>query len=166
MDGARHAVISDCGTYRYLLTRGGGARGVTFVMLNPSTADADQDDPTIRRCIGYADAWGYGQLAVVNLFAFRATEPAAMWDACDANGVDIIGPLNDDHIEDVCLAASLVVCAWGNQATRRSRAATVLRRLREIGIRPYTLRLSKQGQPCHPLYLPGNLTPILLGEET
>ena len=73
----RNAVISACGRYRYLLTRrvGPGTRAVTFIMLNPSTADATRDDPTIRRCIGFARSWGIGGVDVVNLFAFRATEP-------------------------------------------------------------------------------------------
>lgn len=153
------AVISDCGTYRYLLERGGDGQRVTFVMLNPSTADAEQDDPTIRRCLGYAKAWGYGRLAVVNLYAYRATKPADLWDACDWGGIDIIGPKNDTYIEDVCSESSMVVCAWGNHGAGRGRAGSVMRRLRDIGVKPHALKISKIGEPCHPLYLRSDLKP-------
>src|SRR5262249_14212908 len=92
----RAAVISDCGRYRYSLTRRWGDAAeprALFVMLNPSTADAEQDDPTIRRCIGFAKAWGMGSLEVVNLYALRATDPAALLSAPDP-----IGPKNDTMI--------------------------------------------------------------------
>lgn len=100
------AIISDCGTYRYLLTRATGvtlfesqARTVNFIMLNPSTADATADDPTIRRCIRFAMAWDYERLVVTNLFAFRATDPGDLRFAKDP-----IGPENDRHIiEAACV---------------------------------------------------------------
>src|SRR5262249_54294569 len=83
-----NAVISDCGKYRYVLTRQTGAevRSATFVMLNPSTADATLDDPTIRKCIGFAKNWRCGRLVVLNLFAFRATDPEVMKAEADAVG--------------------------------------------------------------------------------
>src|SRR5687768_14824465 len=79
----RDARFSDCGTYRYNLTRLWDARliRVCWVMLNPSTADQHEDDATIRRCIGFSRSWGAGALTVVNLFAFRATQPRDLWAA-------------------------------------------------------------------------------------
>src|SRR4051812_26865304 len=108
----QNAVISACGRYRYLLTRqvGPGPRAATFIMLNPSTADATKDDPTIRRCIGFARQWGCGRLSVLNLFAFRATDPAAMKRADDP-----VGPENKDWFERILTDAGegRVVCGWG-----------------------------------------------------
>ena len=103
----RDALFSPCGTYRYRLTRR-WAEGpaVAFIMLNPSTADGSVDDPTIRRCIGYGQSWGYGALAVGNLYAFRATEPQELRRARDP-----IGPDNDRHLECIAETATRVVCA-------------------------------------------------------
>jgi hypothetical protein len=91
----RNAVTSECGKYRYLLTRqvGFGDRTAAFIMLNPSTADAVNDDPTIRRCIGLARRWGCGRLVVANLFAIRATDPAEVRKASDPVGPEKIGSL-------------------------------------------------------------------------
>ena len=162
------AVISDCGSYRYLLERDlGGGQRCTFIMLNPSTADAETDDPTIRRCKGYARGWGYGRLAVVNLFAWRATDPKMLWDAADWGGMDIIGERNDAYTEEVCTGSALVVCAWGNggnargseRISSRGRRNSVVNRLRDLSVDLSVLRLSKTGEPCHPLYLPAHLEP-------
>ncbi len=91
-----NAVISECGRYRYVLTRqvGPGTRTATFILLNPSTADANNDDPTIRRCIGFARQWGCGKLTVLNLFAVRATDPQWMKAASDP-----VGPENKAWFE-------------------------------------------------------------------
>ena len=123
-----NAVISACGRYRYLLTRqvGPGPRTATFIMLNPSTADATNDDPTIRRCIGFARQWGCGRLAVLNLFAFRATEPADLKRAEEP-----VGPENRAWFERTLLGTpdGPVVCGWGvhgehmGQDRRRPRLA-------------------------------------------
>lgn len=83
------ADISACGAYRYRLDRLGALLGrgaVNFVMLNPSTADAEQDDPTIRRCLGYAFRWGFARLIVTNLYALRSTDPRALWEHPDPIG--------------------------------------------------------------------------------
>ena len=92
------AVVSQCGAYRWHLTRlvdnnifQGGR--LLFVMLNPSTADAETDDPTLRRCIGYSRAWGYGGLAVVNLFGLRTTDPREL-----RRHADPVGRRNDDYV--------------------------------------------------------------------
>lgn len=140
------------GKYRYELRRQWSPElpTVAFIGLNPSTADAMQDDPTIRRCVGYAKAWGYGQLIMLNLFAYRATDPLAMKSADDP-----IGPENDETLRRVAAQAAVVVAAWGNHGSHLGRGAAV-RNLVPL----HYLRLTKSGQPAHPLYLPGTLTPI------
>ena len=146
------ALISPCGRYRYRLTRNWGEGTVAmFVMLNPSTADADDDDPTIRRCIGFAQSWGCGGLCVVNLYALRATDPRDLWKVDAAQRV---GPDNDVHLRLVASGAASVggplVAAWGANA-KPSRVAWVrefpgMDRLSHLG-------LTRGGQPKHPLYL-------------
>lgn len=162
----RTALLSPCSTYRYLLGRWWGSGShVAFVMLNPSTADAERDDPTIRRCIGYARAWGYSGLVVANLYAYRATCPADLWRAEDP-----IGPENDDHLYEAAMGAEEVVCAWGALAPR-ARAETVedllLGRGEILSGREVlkALRLLKDGSPAHPLYLPASLAPVVYAEK-
>lgn len=152
----QNTVISDCGSYRYLLTRqvGPGERTAVFIMLNPSTADATSDDPTIRRCIGFARKWGCGRLAVLNLFAFRATDPCEMKRAADP-----VGPENREWFERTLiddLSIGPVVCGWGVHGEFMDQDRAVLSWLAEIGIQPMALGLSKDGHPRHPLYLPGD----------
>ncbi|WP_109507328.1 DUF1643 domain-containing protein [Nocardioides speluncae] len=146
------ARISSCGQFRYSLHRDWRdeyerPRWVTFVMLNPSTADADQDDPTIRRCIGYARALGGTGLAVVNLYAFRATSPADLWRAKDP-----VGPDNDETLAMFLDMARRydhpVIAAWGANA-RLDRVEQALAlpgadRLTALGT-------TKAGAPKHPL---------------
>jgi hypothetical protein len=148
-----NAVISACGMYRYLLTRqvGPGQRKATFVMLNPSTADATNDDPTIRRCLGFARSWDCGRLDVLNLFAVRSTEPAGMKRADDP-----VGPENRKWF-DLTLGArceGLLVCAWGVHGGHMGQDRAVLGWLEGYGIEPMALGLTKEGHPRHPLYLP------------
>ena len=145
------AALSDCGRYRWALWRrwAPGPR-VLIVMLNPSTADALRDDATIRRCIGFARAWGFGALAVGNLFAFRTRSPRRLLAAQDP-----VGEENDRWLARLRRAAALTVAAWGNHGAWRGRDVAVRRRLRGAQI----LRLSAQGQPVHPLYLPATLRP-------
>jgi hypothetical protein len=106
------AEFSDCGTYRYALWRTWNALqpGVLFVGLNPSTADATTDDPTIRRCIGFAKRWGYGGITMANVFAYRATDPREMTVLALERA---IGPENDAHLASLAESASFVVAAWG-----------------------------------------------------
>jgi hypothetical protein len=145
----RTAIISPCGKFRYRLGRSwGDGAPLLFVMLNPSTADADQDDPTIRRCIGFAQAHGYNAIEVVNLFAYRATKPAAL----KAAGYPI-GPDNDHHIVEAAQGAVAVCVAWGDNAARLARPAAVLALLRAQGIQPLALDLTDRGIPRHPLML-------------
>jgi hypothetical protein len=128
-----------------------------FVMLNPSTADADVDDPTIRRCIGYAKAWGCGGLWVGNLFAFRATNPRGLLEVEDP-----VGPHNDDYLLGMAYRSDLVVAAWGANAGRpqlMGRAEHVTDFLTSRGKALCVLRWLKCKQPSHPLYLPKGLQP-------
>ncbi|HMM95318.1 DUF1643 domain-containing protein [Phycicoccus sp.] len=155
----RGAVFGDEGNpplHRYRLTRrwGPGAP-VVFVMLNPSIADHRQDDPTIRRCIGYARGWGFSAMHVVNLYAYRATKPPSMW-AAETLGYDIVGPGNDDAIRDEVEHAGLVVAAWGVHA-RLDR----VRRFFELadGDVVTALSVTAVGAPGHPLYLRADLQP-------
>jgi hypothetical protein len=147
------ATISRCGKFRYSLTREwlGGDGVVAFIMLNPSTADAMQDDPTIRRCIGFAKGLALSGLEVVNLYAFRATRPADMFAAEDP-----VGPENDAHIAEACTRASLVIAAWGANAQDDRVAAVRALVPRQM----HALALSNCGRPRHPLYVRGDAQPI------
>ena len=148
---SRSAVISSDGLYRYRLDRrwGYGAR-VVWIMLNPSTADAEQDDASIRRITGFSRGWGFSALTVVNLYGWRATDPTDLWSAADP-----VGPDNDRHIAEVC-ATSHVIAAWGANA-RPDRISAVLALPAMDGLK--ALAVTKTGQPRHPLYLRGDLTP-------
>ena len=147
------AIISECGEYRYRLTRRWGPKyAAMFVMLNPSTADASQDDPTIRRCIGFAKDAGFGGIEVVNLFAFRATSPKDMKAASDP-----VGPDNKAHVAATFQECSMVVCGWGAHGSFNNQDQTMLEWLRMAGAHADNIRslgLTKDGQPRHPLYLP------------
>jgi hypothetical protein len=142
----RSAAFSRCGTYRYALWRQWDASrpDVLFVALNPSTADHRQDDPTIRRCMGFARDWGYGGLVVANLFAFRTPLPAVLRQARAP-----IGPRNDRWLARLAREAGLVVAAWGAHGTLADRAAEVARKLGDC----HCLGLTAAGAPRHPLYV-------------
>lgn len=146
-----NAVISDCGTYRYWLMRKWGKGPVcTFIMLNPSTADASQDDPTIRRCIAFARREKCDAIAVVNLFAYRATKPDELLTADDP-----VGPKNDATIRDAVRTALRhdwpLIAAWGSHKAAKSRAPKIAK------LAPMKcLKKSKTGAPWHPLYVKGD----------
>jgi hypothetical protein len=153
------ALLSPCRRYRYALYRvwNTDRPTVAFIMLNPSTADEVADDPTIRRCTGFAAAWGYGQLIVGNLFALRATDPRAL-----AGDPDPVGADNDGTL--VTLARShLVICAWGGRGGLRRRDAAVTALLAGLGSQPYALGFTQAGAPRHPLYLPATREPLPWG---
>lgn len=137
------------GPYRYRLWRrwADGAR-VVFVLLNPSTADAVVDDPTLGRCVGFARSWGMGGLDVVNLFAYRARNPAEL-----RRVEDPVGPDNDRALELACEGADRVVLGWGNGGLLYGRGGDVWRRL---GARE-CLGWTRRGQPRHPLYVPSSM---------
>lgn len=148
------ATLSDCGRYRYRLGRAWDETlpRLGFVMLNPSTADADVDDPTIRKCMGFAERAGCGGIEVVNLFAWRATDPRAL----RAAGYPV-GPLNIAAIADMLGAVPRVVCAWGANARGtigQNQSELALSLIRARGRTPEVLRLLDDGTPAHPLMLP------------
>jgi len=152
------------GDYRYNLWRTIKQRDVelagtvTFVMLNPSTADAVDDDATIRRCMGYARRWGYRHLMVVNLFAYRSTDPKAL-----RRQEDPVGPKNDDYIEEAVKSSLLVVAAWGNNAVWSGPHSMRNKDVIDIVTRHQALHClgrTSQYQPKHPLRLRADLEPV------
>lgn len=153
MTMSRSAVFSECRQYRYALYRYWDASkaAAMFIGLNPSTADETQDDPTVRRCIGYAQDWGYGGLIMTNIFAFRATDPNVMKAADEP-----IGAANDVWLQGLAGTAGVVVAAWGCNGTHLKRSDAVCMMLPDV---LHYLRLTKRGYPQHPLYLPKTLTP-------
>lgn len=152
------AVLSPCGTYRYELRRTWAPEpAVGWIMLNPSTADADADDATIRKCARYAKAWGYGGIVVRNLYALRSRDPKAL-----KRHADPVGPDNATHLNRAKDDA-LTVCAWGANADMADVQRTV-GSLICAGVRLHVLALTKDGQPGHPLFLPGHFTPYLWPE--
>lgn len=150
---ASTATFSACGKYRYSLTRQwtDGHRFATWIMLNPSTADAEVDDPTIRRCIGFSKSWGYAGLEVVNLYGYRATDPKQLDVVPDPHG-----PENDRAIKDACLRATIVLCAWGKRGAERGRQLRP-----EINRSLFHLGMNNDGSPKHPLYVPAVTKPQL-----
>jgi hypothetical protein len=135
-------------THRYLLTRSWSAAPLmTWLLLNPSTADAFADDPTIRRCAGFAKREGCGGIQVLNLYGLRATDPHDLWDSAGA-GVDPVGASNDVIIADR-VRSGLVVAGWGNHGARRGRQ--VARQLTAAGVDLLCLGVTGSGQPIHPL---------------
>lgn len=149
----RWAVLSDDGRYRYALGRrwgtplADGGRRAVWVMLNPSTADAYVDDPTIRRCIGFSRGWGYDELVVVNLYAYRATDPAELGRAGDP-----FGPVNAEHIDAALADASVVIAAWGAHPWASTVADATLAHHRPL----HCVGTTKAGHPRHPLYVRGD----------
>lgn len=146
----RAAELSPCGTYRYTLTRewAPAARPrMLFVMLNPSTADHEQDDPTIRRCMGFARREGCGSLEVVNCFAYRSPRPFDLY-AAGVFGADIVGPENRRHVRLAVMRADIVVCAWGAHGVHLSPVPVLVAEADR-----WCLGVTKSGAPKHPLYL-------------
>ena len=158
--------------YRYRLTRHwiGGRGQMCFVMLNPSTADEIQDDPTIRRVVRYAQREGFERLVVVNLFAYRATSPRDLAAAFDA-GIDIVGAENDDAIAEAAGCSKRVIAAWGANPcadlpyawTTRSNFVANLVRVRKGGDQLWCLGLTRSGAPRHPLYLSKTAPLVAMG---
>lgn len=147
------AVFDAARQYRYRLERRTGLRqGGTclFVMLNPSTADEIQNDPTIRRCMGFAAREGCAKLVVCNLYAYRATNPQALRGVSDP-----VGPENMAHLRRAALEADLVVAAWGGKHLGAKWPACVLTMLNAVGP-VWVLGRTRNGDPIHPLYVAGN----------
>lgn len=152
----KKAFISGCNNYRYALDRiwDDTKPKIMFLMLNPSTADDSNDDPTIRRCIGFAKSWGYGGLHVGNLFAYRSTEPKNLLIA-----IDPIGEENKHYLNLMAGQCDKVVCAWGNSGIVKKlghKFGTEYKPLKEITNLHY-IDLCNDGTPKHPLYLKSDL---------
>lgn len=146
----RSATFDPTRTYRYKLERRwGDAAPAVFVMLNPGSADANLDDPTVRRCVAFARHEGCGGLVVVNLFALRVTDPKAL-----RSHADPVGPLNDAFLREARSQGSPVIAAWGAHGSLHGRDEAVARLL--AGCDVQCLGVTKDGHPCHPLYLPGD----------
>lgn len=146
--------ISNCGKYRYCLHRGWDESRpfVMFVMLNPSTADAEQDDPTIRRLIGFCTLRGFGGFSVCNVYAYRDSSPESMFKANKA-GIDIAGPDNVKWLNDVVQECEIVVMAWGNDGPN-SDVFTAWADKRNKPL--FSFGRTQTGKPKHPLYLPAD----------
>lgn len=149
------ALFSPCRKYRYRLWRTWGESApAVFVMLNPSTADETDNDPTVERCERRARAMGFGGLRVANIFALRSTAPAALYAIDDPIGKD-----NDAAIIESVSGSGLVVCAWGTHGNLLGRGEKVLEMIRGSGIVPHYLKLNNDGTPKHPLYVGYDVEP-------
>ena len=147
------ATFSDCGQYRYHLWRQWNEEAfvMAFIMLNPSTADANEDDPTIRRCIGFAKREGAGSISVRNVFSLRATDPKEL-----AKHADPVGPNNYYWLTGRVVPLSKIVVAWGAMIKNpRLRDGYLIARA-AVRCAAYCLGTTKSGDPRHPLYLPAN----------
>ncbi len=160
--GDRGADISPCGRYRYSLWRRWDfdRPAVLWVMLNPSTADGDVDDNTIRKCIGFAQRWDMGGIRVVNLYPWRATYPKDLPSGHEVGGAHSgILSTNDHAIISAASDAGRIIAAWGaNTGPWPMQPAHVMGLLRHRDVE--ALRLTKRGRPWHPLYVPYHAEPV------
>lgn len=163
---AKGATLSPDGRYRYSLWREwrgthdpnnwewmyadqGVPKPCVFIMLNPSTADSQIDDPTIRKCVGFAWRWRYEKLVVINLFAYRTANPKELRGLSDP-----VGPHNSHHIREILQQAGRVICAWGADESVSQQDQTMMGWLDAESIQPFCLGTTKLGAPRHPLYIP------------
>lgn len=178
-EAQRKTEFSPCRKWRYTLWRSWAIEDLTgfecssetrahefvqFIGLNPSTADETKDDPTIRRCIGYAKDWGFGAMCMTNLFAFRATDPEVMKaqkfpiDEYSSDESKFIRS-NFDYIGQVAFKAGLVVAAWGTHGSHLNHGKQMIAYFKGLGIKLHHLGLNSDGSPKHPLYLRKDLKP-------
>jgi hypothetical protein len=139
--------LSPCRTYRYRLDRiwNDSKPRVLFILYNPSTADEWVDDPTLRRCMGFAQAWGYGGLCIINLFSLRTSDPTVLRGHARPKGPD------HEHVfHEAVEGHSDIVCAWGLQG------GPISSHFSHGTHRIFHLGVNKDGSPKHPLYLPSN----------
>lgn len=155
-------VFDEARLYRYVLVHDWRdalfpepEKPVAWIGLNPSTADEASLDPTLRRIKAFSAGWGFNSFRMLNLFAFRATEPEDMKAARDP-----VGPENDAALIEHTEGCRYVVCAWGNDGAFSGRAAAVIGALWAAGRSLVALRITGAGHPGHPLYLPAKLQPF------
>ena len=161
----RTAVFSPVPTHRYRLgrkmhsatldSRLPSSEVITWVMLNPSTADAERDDPTIRRVLKFSTAWGFPNVDIGNIFALRSTDPHGL-----RLHEDPVGEKNDEALLAMAKGACAVVCAWGTHGGYQDRAEAVVKVLKASGMPLWTLGLTKDKHPRHPLYVSSDNLPI------
>lgn len=151
--GQNGAIFSDCEQYRYKLWRtwDNEKSPLIFIGLNPSTADETVDDATIIRCTNRAKLWGYGGLIMLNLFAYRATNPNDMKKAQNP-----IGDNNDDFLKEILSMDTLTIAAWGTHGRFKERDKQIKNLIPNL----HCLDITKDGHPKHPLYIPMDKTPI------
>jgi hypothetical protein len=155
VDGIEYGAVFDTsGRYRYSLWRAWSAYHprIVFILLNPSTADEQRNDPTIRRCIGFARAWNFGSVDVVNLFAYRATDATELFKVSDP-----IGEENNHFLMQAVERCSTVALGWGTGGTlldRNHQVISLLAGKKDV----HCLGITKNGQPRHPLYVKGDTT--------
>jgi hypothetical protein len=162
---ASRAQFSECKRFRYTLVRDFrlGSGTINFIMLNPSTADEDFNDPTVGRCEKIAIANGFNQLIITNLFAYRATEPNDM-KAAHRDGLDVTGGMeNDQAIIQAATLADQVICAWGNHGSMDLRSSAVRHLLQPMSTKLHYLVLNRSGEPKHPLYVSTKQQPLAWG---
>jgi len=160
LEQPRGATFSPCGLYRYKLWRHfnpSPERLCNFIMLNPSTAGENVNDPTVERCERRAREYGYDGLIVTNLFAWRSTDPRAMKAAFDP-----VGPENDAAILAAAQESAIRIVAWGLHGLYRGRSLWVYEMLSSAGLELHALRILKDGSPEHPLYVPYTCRPVIL----
>jgi len=155
----REAVFSPCRKYRYRLAQiwDGGKEPLYWLMLNPSTADEVKNDPTVERCERRARMWGYGGSVVLNIFAYRATDPKDMRAQKDP-----IGPKNDDWIRKLARRSQDVdvVGGWGEHGAHMARGQAVMDIFKQENGRINALKINASGHPAHPLYIAYDKTPF------
>jgi len=155
------ADFSSCMKYRWSLKRdlrniNSGNKTMNFIMLNPSTANEEFNDPTVARCENRTIDMGYSYMIVTNIFAYRATDPDDMKAQSDP-----VGELNDKTISDSASESDYIICAWGNHGNFMNRGAGVKKILDDINKPLYYLKMNGSGQPSHPLYLRKDIEPAL-----
>jgi hypothetical protein len=149
------AILSRNRLYRYTLWRewDSSKGSCVFICLNPSTADETEDDPTLRRCVNFAKDWGYGKCVIINLFAYRTTNPDELKKQDKP-----VGYKNNYHIKTESANAEMIVAAWGNLGSFLKRDEQVQKLLKDIPLKCFKVTL--KGQPAHPLYQPKNISLI------
>jgi hypothetical protein len=152
------AELTPDGLYRYVLWRRWDMAlpSALLIMLNPSTADADVDDPTIRRCMGFARSWCLGGSRVVNLYPFRATKPDDLWKAARPRGEGNLGWIE----RSVDAPGGVAIAAWGTLG-KQAQVSEVRGLFYDLGVPLFALRLTANGSPSHPLYVPGDVVPVV-----
>lgn len=152
------AHFSDNRKYRYSLWRVWDPKKpmLCYCMLNPSTADENENDPTVERCQRRAQALGYGGMFVVNIFAYRSTDPAKLKKVSDP-----VGSYNDTKLIDVFKECKTIICGWGKHGSLHDRGRHVLAMIQVRARKtPYALKINKDGSPAHPLYIGYDVKPI------